>query len=124
MKRGLISFIFVFCFSSSPVFGSSFLELACKNEETKGYCSVLLQGFITGYEMGYHNGTFNASAAEGEEGPKLCVPDNLTSGDIYDEMHPHLPKDIGFSDLSLFVAALNAFPCETDENQKSPRGGG
>ena len=84
----------------------------------------LLQGFLTGYKMGYHNGTFNATAAEGEKGPELCVPYELTPGDIYDDMYPHLRKDIEFSDFALFVAALNAFPCESDEERKSPSDGG
>jgi hypothetical protein len=124
MKACIVIIICFFCFSTTQAFASNFLEVACENDDSKGYCMALLQGFLTGYQLGHHNGTFNATAAEGEAGPKLCVPDNLTSGDIYDEMHPHLSKDIGFLDLSLLVAALNAFPCEKDENKKNSMGGG
>ena len=117
MKRGLISVIFVFCFSSAPAFGSSFLELACKNDETKGYCMALLQGFLTGYQMGHHSATFNATAAEDKKGPELCIPAGLKPGDIYDDIYPHLRKDIEFLDLSLFIAAQQAYGCESNEDQ-------
>ena len=116
MKRGLISVIFVFCFSSSPAFGSSLLELACKNDETASYCMVLLQGFLTGYEIGHHTGTFNATAAEDKKGPELCIPSGLKPGDVYDDMYQHLRKDIEFLDLSLFNAAQQAYPCESNED--------
>lgn len=117
MKRGVISVIFVFCFSSSPAFGSSFLELACKNDETKGYCMSLLQGFLTGYKTGYRFGTVNATATEGEGGPELCIPHGLSAGDIYEDMYPYLNKDLEFVDLALFSAALEAYPCESNEDQ-------
>ena len=69
MKRRLISVIFVFCFSSSPAFGSSFLELTCKNDETKGYCMALLRGFLTGYQMGHHSGTLMPRQPKTKKGP-------------------------------------------------------
>ena len=124
MKRVLTNVICIFCLGSTPTFASSFLELACENDETKSYCSVLLQGFITGYKMGYHNGTFNATAAEGERGPELCVPPGLTSGDIYEDMYPYIVKDIEFLDFSLFVAALKAYPCEASGSKNSDKTGG
>lgn len=116
MNRGLISVIFVFCFSSFPAFASSFLELACKNDETKVYCAVLLQGFITGYQMGHRVGTVNATAVEGKKGPELCIPSGLSSEDIYDDMYPYLRKDIEVLDLSLFIAAEQAYACESNED--------
>ena len=124
MKPCLITIISFLCFSTSQAFASNFLEVACENDDSKGYCIALIQGFLTGYKMGHHNGAFNAAAAEGEKGPELCVPHDLTPGDIYDDMYPHLRKDIEFLDFSLFVAALNAFPCESDEERKSPSDGG
>ena len=115
MKLGLMLVIWLFCLCSSQAFASNFLKLACKDDETKGYCVALLRGFLSGYEMGHLSGTHNAQAASGDRGPELCIPRDLTSEDIYNDMYPHLSKDLGFLDLSLFAAALSAYPCGAEK---------
>jgi hypothetical protein len=116
MRLVLLTGIFVFTCSTSKALASDFLGMACEDAETKSYCMVLLQGFLTGYKIGHHNATSNASAVAGEKGPELCIPVDLTAGDIYEDMHPHLPQGVGFLDMSLFIAALSAYPCDEDKD--------
>lgn len=113
MKRFLVTALSLLFLSSPQAFTSSFLEMTCRDDETKGYCMALLQGFLTGYKMGYHNGTFNA-AAENKD-PELCIPRDVTTEEIYEDMFPYLREDIGTLDFTLFVAALSTYPCEANE---------
>lgn len=112
MKRFLVTALSFFCLSSPQAFTSDFLEMTCRDDETQGYCMALLQGFLTGYKMGHHNGTFNATAVGDDKGPELCIPRDVTTEEIYEAMYPHLRKDLGFLDLSLFIAAQTAYPCD------------
>jgi len=102
-------------YGSSPALASDTLEMVCGDVQDKGYCMVLLQGFLSGYQLGYANGTHNAVAKESEKGPELCVPSNLTMGDLYHDIHPHLPEGLGVLDMSLFVGALKTYPCDTND---------
>ena len=116
MRQRLLTAIFVIACHPSQALASDFLGLACGDVREKGYCITLLQGFLSGYNLGYHNGTYNAQAAPSDQGPQLCVPSDLSPGKIYDDMHPHIPEGLGVLDMSLFVAALKAYPCEESQN--------
>ena len=115
MKLGLpILFSLLTC-TFPKAFAEDFLDMVCKDDARKDHCMILFRGFLTGYAMGYHNGTHNALAASNEKGPELCVPAELTNNDIYEDMHQHLPDfpdELAMLDMSLFVAALRAYPCE------------
>ena len=116
MRLHLLAAIFVIAYNPFQARASDFLDLACGDVEQKGYCIALLQGFLSGYKMGYHNGTYNAQAAPSDQGPQLCVPSDLSPGKIYDDIYPHIPEGLGYLDMSLFVAALKAYPCEESED--------
>ena len=103
-------------YSSLPALASDTLETVCGDVENKAYCMVLLQGFLSGYQLGYANGTHNAVAEPSDKGPELCLPSNLTMGDMYRDIHPNLPEGLGVLDMSLFIGALEAYPCDKNQN--------
>jgi hypothetical protein len=101
--------------SSLPALASDTLEKLCGDVENKAYCMVLLEGFLSGYQLGYRNGTLNASAEPSDKGPELCLPSNLTMGDMYRDIHPHLPEGLGVLDMSLFIGAVKAYSCGAND---------
>ena len=114
MRLRLFSMVAVLACSPLNTSASDFLDTVCGSSETKAYCMTLLQGFLSGYNLGYHNGTHNAKAAPDERGPELCVPYGVKPADLYEDIRPHLPEGLGVLDMSLFVGALKAYPCEDD----------
>ena len=73
---------------------------------------VLLQGFVSGYDLGYENATRHAATKLEGKGLELCMPFNLTMGEMYEDMLPHLPEGLGVLDFSLLIAARKAYPCD------------
>lgn len=116
MRRLILAVILLTSYTPSKALARDFLDLVCGDIETKDYCIVLMQGFVSGYQIGYANGTHNATAAPSDRGPELCVPYDLTSGEIYDDMRPHMPEGLGVLDMSLFIAALEAYPCDVSQD--------
>lgn len=106
----------VIAYNPRQALASNFPDLAFGDVEQKGDCIALLQGFLSGYKMGYQNGTYNAQAAPSDQGPQLCVPSDLSPGKIYDDIYPHIPEGHGYLDMSLFVAALKTYPCEANQD--------
>ena len=117
MKRRLLIAALMLALNSSHALASDMLEMACGSADTKAYCMMLLQGFLTGYKTGYITGTQDAESASGDASQKLCVPSDLTPEDYYEDMKPHLPEGLGFLDLSLFLSARKAYPCNASDDE-------
>ena len=54
--KGWIALLYtVIAYNPPQALASDCLDLACGDVEQKGYCIALLQGFLSGYKMGYQN---------------------------------------------------------------------
>ena len=95
---------------------ASVLSIACDDGYDEGCCMMLLQGFVSGYMMGFENSEHSGSGAPNGEKSKLCIPAGISSKELYDAIKPNLEDIMGYLDISIYTAAISTYPCHSPDS--------